>query len=955
MRLTAVDGADRDGRLNEHPCTGEQGVLEAIVRGASLEDALNRICLLAEHAVAGARCSILVLDAGGKHLRHGAGPSLPLHYRSAIDGIAIGPLSCSCGSAVAERRPVIVDDIATSPLCRRHAELALENGLRACWSMPILGEAGEVCGALALYHPDARAPEGRELDVGLRLARLAALAILRKQADEAVRSSEERYALAIQGANVGIFDWNIETGVLYWSTLFRQMVGFGPDRDPVPGETLSSLLHPEDRDRVEETLRRHLEAREPYDTNYRILLPDGSVRCIKAKAQAVWNDRGDPIRMVGSIYDITSQMEAERRLREREARFQDIASAASDWIWESDAGHVFKYISDRFRDHAGVDPEAILGHSRMELAVEPLDAPHWRQHIEDLLARRPFSNFEYELHVPELGRAWFRVSGIPVFDSAGNFQGYRGAGTNITAQRLAEDAHRHSETRAIQAEQTLIDAIESLSEGFILLDDKGRFVLCNQHYRDMFPELDGLIEPGIPYEAICRRLAETPGNLPGLDREAWVAKRLAPVGCGRSCDVHLSEGRCIRFSDYPTKSGGSVGLRTDITLAKNQEEQLRKRKRELLEAQKIARIGHWRFNPEQRDFEWSAGIYVIMETSPEEYQPSLDDLLTRVSEKDKQDFGKCLAQASAGEKIAWEFQARTLQGRDVTLSVEGRCELDSDGKLISVFGICRDVTAIREAEAILRKARDAAEAASRAKSEFLANMSHELRTPLNAIIGFSELMMRELFGAMPARYREYAENIHSSGRHLLDLINDLLDMARIEAGKLELHEEEVSLVDLVGEAVRLTHQGENPEPDRLSIDLPAAAPFIRGDRRCLLRVLVNIIGNAVKFTPEGGRIRIAVITGSTGIRIQIADTGIGIPSDRLSDLCEPFTQVEGSMSRRHGGSGVGLFISRALVEKHGGRLGIVSALGSGTTVAIDLPPERLVTRKTHRTRRARNS
>jgi PAS domain S-box-containing protein len=266
---------------------------------------------------------------------------------------------------------------------------------------------------------------------------------------------------------------------------------------------------------------------------------------------------------------------------------------------------------------------------------------------------------------------------------------------------------------------------------------------------------------------------------------------------------------------------------------------------------------------------------------------------------------------------------------------------DEQGRMRGYVRISQDITERRRAEEELRRAKEDAERANAAKSEFLASMSHEFRTPLNAIIGFSDMMRTEIFGSLSEKYREYAKDIHRSGLHLLDLINDVLDMARIEAGQWELHEEAVALGDLVRQAQRLAGGSAGEVRHRFEMQFPTAEPVVWADRRSLRQVLINLIGNAVKFTPEGGLIVVGVSVGDEGIRIVVADNGIGISEERIADLCRPFVQVENVMTRRHHGSGMGLFISKAMIERHGGALSINSLLGQGTTITINLPLERL--------------
>ncbi|NJC40166.1 two-component system cell cycle sensor histidine kinase PleC [Brevundimonas alba] len=234
-----------------------------------------------------------------------------------------------------------------------------------------------------------------------------------------------------------------------------------------------------------------------------------------------------------------------------------------------------------------------------------------------------------------------------------------------------------------------------------------------------------------------------------------------------------------------------------------------------------------------------------------------------------------------------------------------------------------------------------AEAANQAKSEFLANMSHELRTPLNAINGFSEIMAGEMFGALgDARYKGYAADILKSGQHLLSLINDILDMAKIEAGKLTLHYEEVSLKEIVDDAARLMRGRVEEAGLKLLVDAPEL-PTIEADHRGLKQVVLNLLSNAVKFTPEGGDIVVALSREDDDrVRVAVTDTGIGIAAEDLGRLARPFEQVEGQHSKTNQGTGLGLALTKSLIELHGGTLVLDSEPGRGTTVSFDLPIRR---------------
>jgi signal transduction histidine kinase len=260
----------------------------------------------------------------------------------------------------------------------------------------------------------------------------------------------------------------------------------------------------------------------------------------------------------------------------------------------------------------------------------------------------------------------------------------------------------------------------------------------------------------------------------------------------------------------------------------------------------------------------------------------------------------------------------------------------------------RNIAGRARAEVALLRAKELAETASRTKSRFLATMSHELRTPLNAIMGFSEIMMSELCGPLEnKRYREYNKDINESAGHLLALINDILELSKAEAGKLELQEGLVDFGSLVESSVRLIRQ--KAVCGEVAIETEIAAVRLRGDERKLKQILLNLLSNAVKFTPPGGRVGVCVACDRAGsLVIGVRDSGIGIAEADLPEALEPFGQAGNHSGQPDEGTGLGLPLAKAMAELHGGSLTIDSVLGVGTTVTVVIPSERVL----HRARSA---
>jgi cell cycle sensor histidine kinase DivJ len=277
-------------------------------------------------------------------------------------------------------------------------------------------------------------------------------------------------------------------------------------------------------------------------------------------------------------------------------------------------------------------------------------------------------------------------------------------------------------------------------------------------------------------------------------------------------------------------------------------------------------------------------------------------------------------------------------GHPVWVEIRCRPAQPSWNAPAEIVAVTRDIAERKRQEQALVEARDAALAASRAKTAFLANMSHELRTPLNAIIGFSEVTMREMFGAISPRYQEYARLIHESGTHLLDLINSVLDMSKIEAGKFELSEELFNLEETAQSALRVLKIPAERSAVMLRLEIAPAARQVFADRRAIKQILVNLLSNGVKYTPPGGEVAvIAALAPDRAVEISVRDTGSGIPSADLARLGQPFEQVETAEVRAKEGTGLGLALVKSLAQLHGGEARIASVLGIGTTVTVRLP------------------
>jgi two-component system cell cycle sensor histidine kinase PleC len=452
--------------------------------------------------------------------------------------------------------------------------------------------------------------------------------------------------------------------------------------------------------------------------------------------------------------------------------------------------------------------------------------------LADAISRGEATHLDQEFRVRDSAGQWIwlKARAELVIDRRTQAQHLVGIVVDISEQRRMAE-------RTATADARLRDAVEAISEAFVLWDANNRLVLCNAKYQQLHKLPPELAVAGVCHDEIMRSSAQ-----PSIDQEPM--RSLRGHDGSSSYEARLSDGRWLQINGRRTKDGGSVSVGTDITKLKQQEERLTQSEHQLL-------------------------MHVT-------------DL------------------KASRQKL--EAQAQQLTDM---------------------------------AERYLEQ-KAVAESANRAKSEFLANMSHELRTPLNAIIGFSDVMQSNIFGPLGEKYSDYVRDIHASGEYLLRFINDILNMSRLESGKVSLEKTDLAIGLVVDEAVRAVQD----EIDRKGLALTIEGPrdtHLEADPHALYQILGNLLDNAVKFTPDAGQVAIRIRPVPGAVNIFVEDSGIGIPKDKIHRIGRPFEQVEGDLTRSYKGSGLGLAIARSLTELHGGSLRLRSAIGAGTIVMVHLP------------------
>jgi signal transduction histidine kinase/PAS domain-containing protein len=525
---------------------------------------------------------------------------------------------------------------------------------------------------------------------------------------------------------------------------------------------------------------------------------------------------------------------------------------------------------------------------------------------------------------------------------------------------------------AVENERSrLLEVMESVPQAVVLYDAEDRLVFSNSNFGRMFSRTRDLHGPGTSFEALVRASVER-GAYAG-DRqaiEALAKRRLEAHRHPREpFEYSLSDGRSIQVVERKTHDNATVVAYTDITEYRRRQDALtlivgnRQEGRSFLDAAaKALAVGlgyRWAGIAELgRDGRDARVLALWADGRP---GTPLTFALAGTPSGHCYALGKTLVIADHAPE---QFPQDGWLAQSGAVAFQGAVFCGENGETVGHVFAFDDAPDLRgpephpllnliahwvgmemqrvSAERRLIEAKETAEEASRAKTTFLATMSHELRTPLNAIIGFSEIMRDELLGPLgKPQYKTYAEDICQSGGHLLSLINDLLDLSKAGAGKIDLAEEEIEPRGLIDSCLRLVETRARRNNVQIHNLVASPLPKIYADRRRLKQILLNLLANAVKFTPAQGSVTVRTRQDAQGFHIEVADTGVGIALEDIPKVMQPFGQVDSVIARRAEGVGLGLPLSKALAELHGGRLTIESQLGKGTTVGLLLPPSRI--------------
>jgi PAS domain S-box-containing protein len=611
---------------------------------------------------------------------------------------------------------------------------------------------------------------------------------------------------------------------------------------------------------------------------------------------------------------------------------------ASDWFWEQDAELRFTTSNLAARQLAP-DGESLVGKCRWE-ANDTSQAPEaWESHQRDLLARRAFRDFRFCQRRADGTVHHVSINGIPVYDDAGSFQGYRGTGRDVTAEVEAAVALRIAKERAEHAEALLRDAIDSMAEGFVIFDAEDRLVHCNDTYRTELDSDRACVAPGIRFVEILEKGLADGRYLDAVGREPeWLQWRLQHHYAGTNgIEAPLANGQTLLAIERRMRNGGIAGLRINITALKQAQSALRDSEARLDRAQEIAGIGSWELNVASGRFVWSKEMFRIRGLSPEHFEPTRASIVAYIHADDIAVTQTWMADLLRGvERDAIEYRIVRLDGEARVVRSEARLVLDPDGSVQTIAGTLQDITERRRIEQRLVQAQ---------KMEAIGNltggMAHDFNNLLGVIIGNLHLLSESVAG--DPDQEELCNDALGAARRGADLTRDLLAFGRRQS----LRPQVTDINRLVTETTRLLARmlGE-----QIVVDLqlsPALQPTVV-DAVQLEAALTNLATNARDAMPRGGNLTIT--TRATRIDaayaaqhteavpgeyvlIEVTDTGVGMASDVTSRVFEPFFTT-----KDHGkGTGLGLSMVFGFIKQSGGHVSVYSEPGRGTTMRLYLP------------------
>lgn len=784
---------------------------------------------------------------------------------------------------------------------------------------PIVGDKGELTGATKIV---------RDIRHAVHTANVLA-------------ASEARFKLLSESLPLGVYATDAAGACTYTNDRWQAIYGMTLAQSL--GDGWAAPLHADDRATVLAQWQRSAASGTEFDMVFRIKRADGQVRSVHSRAAAHRDLAGMVLGYVGSVEDITERHRAEATVASANERFTLACDAAGIGVWEYDLLTQQLFWDEwMFRLYGRDRVEGGAPYSLWSENVHPDDLAFTELALQQAIAgTKPFDT-DFRVRWPDGSIHHLKTAARVQRDSEGRAIRMIGVNFDITGRRRAED-------EAQRSSELLRGAIDALDEAFVLYDPEDKLVLCNQRYRDMYEGVANLITPGVKFETLVRAGAQRGDYTEAVGRvDAWVAERLAKHLASNSTVVQpLSNGRTLRIVERRLPDGHTVGFRIDITelvrATQRAEQASQEASRALARLQAIYNIlpvGITLTDPQGQIIDCNPASERLLGISKAEHLArSHDESAWQVLREDgtpmpPSEFASVRA-LTEGKPVQDALMQIVTPACSTWLSVSATPARDAELGVVIAYA---DVTEQRAQQQALAAAKTHAEQANLAKSQFLANMSHEIRTPLNALIGVGHLLAGT---SLNDDQRQLLSKSQVAGRSLLGIVNDVLDLAKIEAGALTLEEVPFQPNQLVLDVDAMFRS--QADEKGLSLDFACANDvpnFLMGDPQRVRQILINLLGNAMKFTSQGGvSVALDVLQRDASwlrLRCRVRDTGIGISPEAQQRLFQAFSQADASTTRRYGGTGLGLSIVRQLAQAMDGDVGVDSEPGQGSEFWVTL-------------------